>query len=132
MEENYIQHQRLPFFFNMSSLRMINFSSNSIHFEWGGPVCLHLPEVWRGTLTPGNCCVMCNLTLFRRLFSAKREEDCKCDRGINLCLRLLTEMNCVHMCGYRIPDFMLMRSQQFLLLICLLCGSFSLFVLCSS
>lgn len=80
----------------MSSLCMMNFSDD-MHAEWGGPVCLPLPGVWRGTLASGNCCVICNLALFRRHFSAEREEEegCECDRGISLCLRLLTEMNCV-------------------------------------
>lgn len=79
----------------MSSLCMMNLSCNDIHAEWVGRVCRFLRGVWRGALASGNCCVMCNLVLLRLFFTAEREEeDWEFDRGINLCLRLLTE-NCV-------------------------------------
>lgn len=79
-------------------LKKYNFSflnCNNIHIERGGPVCSS-QGFWRGTLGPGNCCVICNLALFRSLFSPEKEEeeDSKCDWGISLCLRLLTEYVC--------------------------------------
>lgn len=76
----------------MSSLRMMNLSCNDIHAEWVGRVCRFRRGVCRGALASGNCCVICNLVLLRLFFTAEREEDWEFDRGINLCLRLLTEV----------------------------------------
>lgn len=76
----------------MSSPRMMNFRCNDFDAERAGRVCVSLRGVWRGTLASGNCCVMCNLALWGLFFTAEREEeDCEFDRGINLCLRLITE-----------------------------------------
>lgn len=49
----------------------------------------------KAKLASGNCCVMCNLALFRSFFSQEEqreeeeeEEGCLCDRRVGLCLRL--------------------------------------------
>lgn len=66
------------------------------------------------TLASGNCCVMCNFALFRRLRGRGRRRSV-CDRGFGLCLRLLTEQ-CL--CVRVLAEFFLTRSPQCSFLIC--------------
>lgn len=101
----------------MSSLRMMNLSCNDIHAEWVGRVCRFRRGVCRGALASGNCCVICNLVLLRLFFTAEREEDWEFDRGINLCLRLLTEVCvCVWVWVSKSPGFILTRPPYFRIL----------------
>lgn len=65
-EENCALHQRWASSLTLLLCMMILIVT--VHVEWGGRTCLSLPGVWRGTLAWGNCCVICNLALFRRLF----------------------------------------------------------------
>lgn len=100
----------------MSSLRMMNLSCNDIHAEWVGRVCRFRRGVCRVALASGNCCVMCNLVLLRLFFTAEREEeDWEFDRGINLCLRLLTEVGrCVWVGGFsKSPGFYINQATIF-------------------